>query len=65
MTILARFKINHATVTVAETESEITIEVHGTTGDAHELGVRNYMVEEGILDEILAGEGRQDSNREP
>lgn len=55
MTILCRFKINGATVSVAETENDITIEVCGASSPAHERGIRTYIVEEGILDEILAG----------
>jgi hypothetical protein len=55
MTILARFKLNHATISVVETPEGINIEVHGAKDDSHELGIRNYLVEEGILDEILSG----------
>jgi len=54
MTILKRFQVSGATVSILENESELTIEVSPEIRKNREKIIA-YLQEEGILEEILCG----------
>lgn len=55
MTILLRFLVQGCTVTIFETKDEIDFEILGIKSHEQTQAIKNYIIEEGILDEILAG----------
>jgi hypothetical protein len=55
MKILHRLKINSRTVTVVESDHSIDIEIAGAQSKKEERAIIEYLENEAILDEILAG----------
>jgi len=55
MSILKRFRIGAAVVSVLKRNTQIEIEIVGCNSTEHEKGLRNYLVNEGIFDAILQG----------
>jgi hypothetical protein len=55
MTILLRLRVQGKTVSILETAAEIDIEVCGAGSQAQKKAIQEYIIEEGILDEVLAG----------
>lgn len=55
MTILLRFRIQGKTVSIIETPHEIDFEICGARNEAQKKAIQEYIIAEGILDEVLAG----------
>lgn len=55
MTVLTKFKIAGATVSINETPGEIEIEVTGSKSPKQTTAIEDYLFDEGIMDEIFLG----------
>lgn len=55
MTILHRLKINGKVLTITESDHSIEVEVAGAKNKDEEKALLSYLEEEGVMDEILAG----------
>lgn len=55
MIILPHFKVHGITVAMIETEHTIDIEITEKISPTQDDAIRAYIAEEGILDEVLAG----------
>lgn len=55
MTVLFRSRILGHTISILETEHEIHIETPPDLDESQKQAIENYLANEGILDEILAG----------
>jgi hypothetical protein len=55
MKILMRCKINGTTVSVIETEHSIDIEILGSQTKKQYEAIKNYLIEEGFMEEIICG----------
>jgi len=57
MTVLKRFTLHQAVVSILEDEETgaTTLEIAGPTTPEHRTGIRNYLINEGIFDALLEG----------
>jgi hypothetical protein len=55
MNILCRLKVRGKIVSINETQESIEIEIHGTNCPKERDWITKYLEDEGIMEEILAG----------